>query len=73
MVAANTILCYSYFIETKHTEENKMEKKVEALLIKWGNNQDDVKAMMAKWFEVIYNGNKEEKPSYIANMIRTAW
>lgn len=50
-----------------------MEKKVEALLIKWGNNQDDVKAMMAKWFEVIYNGNKEEKPSYIANMIRTSW
>lgn len=50
-----------------------MEKKVETLLIKWGNNPDDVRAMMAKWFEVIYNGNKEEKPSYIANMIRTAW
>lgn len=73
MVAANTIVRYSYPIETKHTEENEMEKKVETLLIKWGNNPDDVRAMMAKWFEVIYNGNKEEKPSYIANMIRTAW
>lgn len=29
MVAANTILCYSYFIETKHTEENKMFKTKE--------------------------------------------
>ena len=73
MLVLVTIVRYSYFIETKHTEENKMEKKVETLLIKWGNNPDDVKAMMAKWFEVIYNGNKEEKPSYIANMIRTAW
>lgn len=50
-----------------------MEKKVKALLIKWGNNADDVEAMMAKWFEVIYNGNKEESARYIANMIRTAW
>ena len=50
-----------------------MEKKVEALLIKWGNNQDDVKAMMDKWFEIIYNGNKDETPRYIANMSRTAW
>lgn len=66
-------LCYYLFIETKHASEMKMEKKVESLLVKWGNNHDDVKAMMSKWFEVIYNGNKDEKPSYIANMIRTAW
>jgi len=50
-----------------------MKNKVEALLIKWGNNQDEVKAMMDKWFEVIYGGNKDERPSYIANMIETAW
>lgn len=50
-----------------------MEKKVKALLIKWGNNQDDVEAMMSKWFEVIHNGNKDESARYIANMIRTAW
>ncbi len=51
----------------------KMRSKVKALLIKWGNNHDDVEAMMAKWFEVIYNGNKDESARYIANMIRTAW
>ena len=50
-----------------------MKTKVEALLIKWGNNADDVKAMMDKWFEVIYAGNKNESARYIANMIRTAW
>lgn len=54
-------------------EEKMMEKKVKALLIKWGNNADDVEAMMSKWFEVIYNGNKDESARYIANMIRTAW
>lgn len=49
------------------------EQKVKALLIKWGNNEQDVDLMMAKWFEVIANGNKDETPRYIANMIRTAW
>lgn len=50
-----------------------METKVKALLIKWGNNPDDVEAMMAKWFEVLCKGNKDESARYIANMIRTAW
>lgn len=50
-----------------------MEKKIKTLLIKWGNNPDDVEAMMLKWFEVLYNGNKDESARDIANMIRTAW
>lgn len=50
-----------------------MKDKVKALLIKWGNNEQDVIAMMDKWFDVIYKGNKDETARYIASMIRTAW
>lgn len=63
---------YIYHIDNE-LGKYKMEKKVKALLIKWGNNADDVEAMMDEWFGVIYNGNKGESARYIANMVRTAW
>lgn len=70
------VMRYSYFKAAgaaRKDRGNKMEKKVKALLIKWGNNADDVEAMMSKWFDVIYKGNKDEPARYIANMVRTAW
>ena len=48
-----------------------MKEKVEKMLIKWGNNEEDVKKMIAEHFE--YASEKYSTPERIAEVIRTIY
>lgn len=47
--------------------------KVIAMLIKWGNNADDSRNMVAKHFDAAMTNNPEGTCREIANFIRTVY